>query len=68
MGSEYDNRVTLANTLIRQSATLNGWICITCRNYKGSLECSKNVFIGFVGANMTGCFGYEEDRRKGGAE
>jgi len=68
MGSEYDNRGTLENILIRQSATYEGWICSTCRNYKGNLKCSKNVLIGFVGANMDGCFGYEEERRRDGVQ
>jgi len=63
MNYEYDNKITLENTLLRQSATYGGWICPTCRNHKGNLKCSKNVFIGFVGANMTDCFGYEVERR-----
>jgi hypothetical protein len=35
------------------------FVCKDCINYKGNLACDKNVFIAFVGANMSSCSFYQ---------
>jgi len=56
--------VELKDVMEQQNPIPGGWICPTCRNHKGGLNCEKNVFICWVGANMTGCRYYEKERRK----
>ena len=41
----------------------NPFKCSTCCNYKGALKCGKGIFIAFEGANLSGCFGYEEGNK-----
>ena len=53
------NGTSLEATIIKQTPTIDGWICPTCVNYKGKLICKENIFIAFVGASMINCFAYE---------
>ena len=39
------------------------FICQHCKNYKGGCTCGKNVFIAFVGANMSDCGLYQHGKR-----
>jgi hypothetical protein len=56
---------TIADVMRAQAPTTpDDWICPHCQNYKGKLKCAKNVFICFVGANMSGCSWYIEERRR----
>ena len=38
------------------------FICKSCTEYNGGLNCEKNVFIAFEGANMSGCQFYRWGR------
>ena len=51
---------SIASEIVAQSQRMSAenFICESCVNYQGKLVCSKGVFIAFVGANMSGCFGY----------
>ena len=55
---------TIMDAMIQQSPTLDGWVCPKCRNHRGNLHCSKHVFISVVGANMSNCIYFVEERRK----
>lgn len=55
--------INLTQELLRQSSD-GEFICRYCRNWEEGCKCKKNIFIGFVEANMEGCFGYEQERRK----
>lgn len=50
--------------IITEQSRAGGWVCPSCRYYKGKLICEKNYFICFIGAYMADCLGYEEERRK----
>jgi hypothetical protein len=39
------------------------FICSNCKNYKGACACEANVFIAFVGANMSNCRFYQSGRK-----
>ena len=52
-------RTIIEDAILAQYPTIDGWICPTCRNHEGGLRCAKNVFIAFVGANMSECWAYE---------
>jgi hypothetical protein len=47
--------ITIEEAIMRQTPTPDGWVCPKCKNYKGDLVCSMNVFIAFVGANTKNC-------------
>ena len=51
--------MTIEEAIRDQYPTKDGWICPSCKNYKGSLICEKGIFIAFVRANMSGCKFYE---------
>lgn len=55
---------TIDDVMASQYPTINGWICPQCRNHKGNLKCSKGVLICWVGANMSRCSHFIEERRK----
>ena len=57
--------MTLDQVIQRQAPTVDGWVCPGCRHHRGNLNCAKNMFISVVGANMSGCCGYEKERRNG---
>jgi len=42
-----------------QGMDLSNFRCDTCANYNGKCVCKKNIFIAFVGANLSNCWGYE---------
>lgn len=46
---------TVADVMRDQIPTDDGWICPECIYHGGNLNCSKNVFISVVGANMSAC-------------
>jgi hypothetical protein len=50
---------TLIEVVQRQAPIAGGWICPMCKNHKGGVGCEANVFIAFVGANMSGCQLYD---------
>ena len=54
---------TIEETITRQSPTIDGWICPTCKHHGGGLKCDKHVFISVVGANMSRCKYYEDGVR-----
>ena len=54
---------SIEEAMIRQTPTIDGWICPFCVNYKGALVCVKNVFIAFTQANMKGCKFYKQGRK-----
>lgn len=55
-----EKRTTIADIMVAQSPTIDGWICPTCKNHEGGLKCAKNIFIAFVGANTSECYAYEK--------
>lgn len=46
---------TIAEAMVRQAPTDDGWVCPGCRFWTGGVGCSANVFISVEGANMSGC-------------
>lgn len=52
--------MTIEEAIRSQYPAPGGWICPTCKNYKGSLICTKRIFIAFTQANMSGCCHYEQ--------
>lgn len=56
--------MSLQEEMVRQIPTTTGWICLSCRNYQGSITCSFGIIICWEGANMSGCHYYTEERRK----
>jgi len=54
----------LTDIMIEQWPTVTGWICPKCRQYKGKLKCGENILICWVGADMSGCRFFIEERRK----
>ena len=55
--------MSLSEIIAEQSYT-GGWVCPTCRFYKGKLICEKNIFISFVGAYTANCCYFTKERRK----
>ena len=49
---------TIEDAVRKQYPIPGGWVCPSCKNYRGKLICAKNVLICFAGANMKGCYGY----------
>jgi hypothetical protein len=60
MGTGKEYTKTIIDAIYDQYPTKDGWICPTCVNYKGPLQCNFNIFIGFIGANMKGCQFFEQ--------
>jgi hypothetical protein len=54
---------TLEDAMVSQYPTVNGWVCPKCQNHQGNLHCKAGVLICWVGANMSGCIHYKEERR-----
>lgn len=52
---------SIGKELERQSVAMGGdnFICVDCKFHKDGYGCEKNVFVAFVGANMSGCRFYE---------
>lgn len=46
-----------------QDMSPSNFICLKCKNYNGTLNCQKNVFIAFEGANMSHCSFWEKGQR-----
>jgi len=62
--TDWEPTPTVENAMRKQYPTLGGWVCPSCKNYRGKLVCAKNVLICFDGANMKGCYGYTALRGK----
>ncbi len=58
---------TIGDAIWRQSqnASPDNFICIRCRNYELNLRCAQNVFIAFVGANLSGCVYFQAGTNRG---
>lgn len=54
---------TLEEAIIRQSPTIDGWICSSCVNFEGDCKCGLHIFISCVGANMRGCVYFERGKK-----
>ena len=52
------NSITAEIMKQSQDAFGDNFICKTCQNYKSGCGCGKNIFIAFVGANMSSCIYY----------
>ena len=59
----YRRLISMEETMVRQAPTDDGWICPTCQNHQGDLNCKIGVLICWVGANMSGCIHYLKERR-----
>lgn len=54
--------MNIQQAIIDQSPTTESdFICSECKNYKGGLVCTKNIFIATSMSNMKGCFGFEQE-------
>ena len=57
----------LIDEMLKQSQYIDSqpivFRCDSCRNYKGSLSCEKNIFIVFEGANLNHCGFYVEGKK-----
>jgi hypothetical protein len=59
-----DSTKTKRDAIQDQSPTIDGWICPNCWNHRGGVKCKKNVFIAFVGANMSRCYLFDDKPRR----
>ena len=55
---------SIEDVMVSQYPTITGWVCPKCQNYQGDLKCKASILICWVGANMSRCVYYKEDRRK----
>ena len=51
--------LTIEEVIIQQTPIIGGFICEHCKCYRGKMKCDRNIFIAFVGANMSDCWGYK---------